>query len=167
MNKVNENHAADWSREHIIDWNPGKKLVRSIRDYQSAKGLFKTVKRKWAVLRHRFWSAVSGADIPLNSRLGGGFLLGHATGVVIHPDCKIGKNCLVQSCVTIGVNGSEDGLPTIGDNVEIGTGAKILGGVTIGDGARIGANAVVLQDVPPGYTAVGVPARLMPPKEKK
>jgi serine O-acetyltransferase len=116
--------------------------------------------RKIAVLRHRFWSAVTGADIPLGTRIGGGLLLPHPNGIVIHPDSTIGPNCLIFQQVTLGVG--VDGAPRIGGHVDIGTGAKILGGVTIGEHSKIGANAVVLTDVPKFATAVGIPARIIP-----
>ena len=112
------------------------------------------------VLRHRFWSVVTGADIPLNARIAPGLLLIHPNGIVINPSAMIGPNCLIFQQVTIGT-GPRPGVPTIGAHVDIGTGAKILGGVQIGDHAKIGANAVVVIDVPPGATAVGVPARVL------
>jgi serine O-acetyltransferase len=115
--------------------------------------------RKIAVLRHRFWSAVTGAEIPLGTRIGGGLLLPHPNGIVVHPDSTIGPNCLIFQQVTLG--GAEGGAPHIGGHVDIGTGAKILGGVTIGDHAKIGANAVVLRDVPAFATAVGIPAHIV------
>jgi len=144
----------DWSRERKRpgEWRPGKALLASIRDYQKYRGL----RRKLAVFRHRFWSAVSGADIPINSEIGGGLLIPHPNGIVIHPQARIGPNCLLFQQVTIGDAG---GVPTIGGHVDIGAGAKILGPIHIGDHARIGANAVVLSDVPAGATMVGIPAR--------
>jgi serine O-acetyltransferase len=86
--------------------------------------------------------------------------------VVIDGLVRMGKNCTVNPWVTIGLgNKRRPGFsfhgPVIGDNVYIGTGAKVLGAVTVGDNARIGANAVVLDDVPPGATAVGAPARII------
>jgi len=151
----------DWSRERTRagEWSPGKKLLASIRDYQQYRGL----RRKLAVLRHRFWSAVSGADIPINSQIGGGLLIPHPNGIVIHPDARIGPNCLLFQQVTIG---DANGLPTIGGHVDVGAGAKILGAIHIGDHARIGANAVVLADVPAGATVVGIPARLVEPRQQ-
>ncbi len=83
----------------------------------------------------------------------------HPNGIVIHPDSEIGPNCLLFQQVTLG--GGEDGAPRIGGHVDIGAGAKILGGVTIGPHAKIGANCVVLRDVPPGATAVGIPAKIL------
>ncbi len=108
-------------------------------------------------MRHRLWSIVTGADIPLNSQIGGGLLVPHPNGIVIHPHVKIGPNCLIFQQVTIGQRNG--GVPTIGGHVDIGAGAKILGPINIGDHAVIGANAVVLNDVPAGFTAVGIPAK--------
>ena len=156
---------ADWSRERTParGWQPGRSLLASIRAYQRHArrgGPVAGLARRVAVLRHRFWSAVSGADIPLNSQLGGGLLIPHPNGIVIHPDATIGVNCLIHQQVTIGVSGNR-GVPRIGGHVDIGAGAKILGGVVIGDHAKIGANAVVTRDVPAGATAVGIPARIV------
>jgi serine O-acetyltransferase len=118
--------------------------------------------RKLAVLRHRFWSAVTGADIPINSNLGGGLLLLHPNGIVIHPETRIGPNCLIFQQVTIGTRGS-NGVPVIGARVEIGAGAKILGPVSIGNNVVVGANAVVITDVPDNCMAIGVPAVIKQP----
>lgn len=115
---------------------------------------------KWAVLRHRFWSVVTGADIPLNSlTLPAAFCCRTPISVVIHPDASIGPNCLIFQQVTIGTRGP-GGAPTIAGHVDIGAGAKILGPVTIGEHAVIGANAVVLTDVPAHCMAVGIPAKI-------
>ncbi len=155
----------DWSREQCPwgRWDPSRRLLRTIRRYQKWHGrwgLFGALVRKLTVLEYRFWSVVCGAEIPINARIGGGLLLTHPNGVVIHPDAIIGPNCLIFQQVTIGI-GSTPGLPRIGAHVNIGAGAKILGGIVIGDRARIGANAVVLRDVPAGATAVGIPAQVI------
>lgn len=100
-----------------------------------------------------------GLDIVPGIPIGGGFYLPHTVGTVIMAR-QIGRNATLVSNVTIGMR-NEPAFPAIGDNVFIGAGARILGAVTIGDGASIGANAVVLTDVPPGATAVGVPARIL------
>jgi len=151
----------DWSREHkgTLSWDPSRSLLSAIRSYQkcaTSRNPFFVLVKRLAVLRHRFWSIVTGADIPLNSTIGGGLLLPHPNGIVIHPDAEIGPNCLIFQQVTVGNRGK--GVPVIGGHVDIGAGAKILGGITIGDHARIGANAVVLTDVPPRATATGIPA---------
>lgn len=157
---------ADWSREHkaTFEWLPSRSLLASIRDYQyfsiSSNIFSRIILRKIAILRHRFWSVITGADIPLNCQIGGGLLLPHPNGVVIHSEVKIGPNCLIFQQVTIGMKG-ELGLPVIGGHVDIGAGAKILGNVNIGNHACIGANAVVIQDVPAGKSAVGIPARII------
>lgn len=152
----------DWSRETCspFEWKPSRQLVRSIRGYQAARARgtwLGLVASKVAVLRHRFWSMVTGADIPLNSTIEGGFYIPHPNGIVVHPATRIGPNCLLFQQVTLGT-GPLPGTPVLGGHVEVGPGAKILGGVRIGDHARIGANAVVLNDVPRGAVAVGVPA---------
>ncbi len=155
---------ADWSREHLVRgrYEPGKRLLATIRRYQRFrrhKGLLPRIASLFQVLPYRFWSAVTGADIPLDAQIGGGLMIPHPNGIVIHPDAQIGPNCLIFQQVTIGA-GPVDGLPVIAGHVDIGAGAKIIGGVHIGEHARIGANAVVLEDVPPGATAVGIPARV-------
>lgn len=155
---------ADWTREKVVlgCYEPGKYLLSSIRRYQRLKsrnGMAARLAVPFQVLLHRFWSAVSGADIPLDSEIGGGLLIPHPNGIVIHPRAKIGPNCLIFQQVTIGA-GPEEGLPDIGGHVDIGAGAKIIGGVHIGAHARIGANAVVLEDIPVCSTAVGIPAKV-------
>lgn len=154
----------DWSREVPRRfWDPGRKLLRAIRHYQRCsgkRGPVAALARKCAVLRHRFWSVVTGADIPLNCNIGGGLLIPHPNGIVIHPEVRIGVNCLVFQQVTIGTRGP-GGTPEIDGHVDIGAGARILGPVKVGAHARIGANAVVVRDVPVGATAVGIPARIV------
>ena len=158
----------DWSREgkYFWSWHPSRSLLASVRAYdrwRDATRFDRVVLRRLAVLRHHFWSVVTGADIPLGCEIGGGLLLPHPNGIVVHPDARIGPNCLLFQQVTLGVGGAVPGVPTLGAYVDVGAGAKILGGVTIGAGAVVGANSVVLQDVPPGATAVGIPARILKP----
>ena len=155
----------DWSREvkRFWCWNPSRSLLATLRAYERstrAPGALRGLLRRWIVVRHGFWSAVTGADIPLGCRLGGGLLLPHPNGIVIHPDAVIGPNCLIFQQVTLGAGDS--GAPRLGGHVDVGAGAKILGNVSIGDHALIGANAVVLDDVPACATAVGVPAKSTP-----
>jgi serine O-acetyltransferase len=153
----------DWSREAkpFFAWQPNRSLLASLRSYEKwrlSNMPLSVFMRKIAVLRHRFWSAITGADIPLGTRIGGGLLLPHPNGIVIHPDVIIGPNCLIFQQVTLGTG--EQGPPRIGGHVDIGAGAKLLGGISVGDHSKIGANAVVLKDVPPFATAVGIPARI-------
>ncbi len=155
----------DWSREtkRRFAWDPPRALLASIRSYQrheKSRWPWHFVLQKFAVLRHRFWTIATGADIPLNSRIRGGLRIPHPNGIVIHPESEIGPNCMIMQQVTIGA-ASGSCVPRLGGNVLVGCGAKLLGGIRIGDNARIGANAVVLQDVPAGATAVGVPAHIL------
>ena len=136
--------------------------LRSYERWSTSKNPLSLLMRKIAVLRHRFWSAITGAEISLGTRIGGGLLLPHPNGIVIHPDVIIGPNCLIFQQVTLAVG--DRGAPRVGGHVDIGAGAKILGAVSLGDHSKIGANAVVLEDVPPFATAVGVPARITIPK---
>jgi serine O-acetyltransferase len=135
-------------------------LLLSIRRYQfwlARGGLVSRFCCKIAIVRYRFWSVVTGADIPLSCQIGGGLLVPHPNGIVIHPDTKIGVNCLIFHQVTLGSRSSE-GVPEIGGHVDIGAGAKILGPVKIGAHARIGANAVVIGNVEPHGVAIGYPS---------
>lgn len=154
----------DWRREQPRRfWDPGCKLVRAIRRYQQWQkrgSLGSLIISKFLVLPYRFWSIITGADIPLNCEIGGGLLIPHPNGIVIHPDVKIGVNCLIFQQVTIGTRDGP-GVPVIGGHVDIGAGAKVLGLIRVGPHARIGANAVVLTDVPTGALAVGIPARII------
>ena len=154
----------DWSRETpAVLWDPGRRLLLTIRRYQywrAKEGILATYIRRWIVLRHRFWSAVTGADIPLNCQIGGGLLIPHPNGIVVHPEAKIGVNCLVFQQVTIGYRDSKIA-PVVGGHVDIGAGAKILGAVTVGEHVKIGANSVVLHDLPAGCVAVGAPAKIV------
>jgi serine O-acetyltransferase len=103
-----------------------------------------------------------GIELPCEVDVGEGFRIDHQGGIVISGYAKIGKNCVVRNGVTIGLARVEDpAAPVIGDNVDIGAGAKLLGRITIGDNVKIGANAVVLSDIPSGSTAVGIPARVI------
>ena len=160
----------DWQREHLSygEWNPGKRLLSSIRDYQRWRdgGAWYSPLRSWAVLRHRFWSVATGADIPLSCFIAGGLRLPHPNGIVIHPEARLGPNCLILQQVTLGTLAT-GGTPVIGGHVDIGAGAKLLGPIVVGDHAVIGANAVVVSDVPAHHVAIGIPARCRPRYLKK
>lgn len=106
---------------------------------------------------------LTGIEIHPGATIGPRFFIDHGMGVVIGETAVIGHDVTMYQGVTLGGTGKQRGKrhPSIGDNVVIGVGAKILGDVHIGNGAKIGGGAVVLRDVPPGTTAVGVPARAM------
>lgn len=103
-----------------------------------------------------------GIELPYTAQIGRALTIEHQHGIVVHGSAIIGNRCFLRQGVTIG-NKTLDrpyDVATIGDDVNIGAGAKILGKVTIGDGAQIGANAVVVKDVPRGTIAVGIPAKI-------
>lgn len=158
----------DWARERprrLID--PSRRLLRAIRGWQSAhqgRGPLARLRRRWWGLQHLIWSVITGADIPVSTRIDGGLILPHPNGIVIHPNSRLGPNCLLFQQVTLGTRAGMRGAPQLGGHVDVGAGARILGPVRIGDHALIGANAVVLCDVPAGHRAVGVPARILPPE---
>ncbi|MFA5038382.1 MAG: serine O-acetyltransferase [Candidatus Omnitrophota bacterium] len=105
---------------------------------------------------------LTGIEIHPGARIGRGLFIDHGMGVVIGETSVVGKNVTLYQGVTLGGTGKEKGKrhPDIGDNVVVGTGAKILGNITIGENSYIGANAVVLRDVPPHSTVVGVPGHI-------
>ncbi len=105
----------------------------------------------------------TGIEIHPAAKIGKGLVIDHGMGVVIGETAEIGDDCTIYQGVTLGGTGKDTGKrhPTIGNNVLVGAGAKVLGPFTVGDNARIAANAVVLSAIPPNSTAVGVPARVV------
>ncbi len=104
-----------------------------------------------------------GIELPCETVLGRRFVIEHVGGIVISGDSVFGDDCVVRNGVTVGLRRrGHRGSPWIGDRVDIGAGAKVLGPIRIGNDVSIGANAVVLCDVPDGCVAVGVPARVIP-----
>ena len=103
--------------------------------------------------------AVTGVEIHPAARIGGEFFIDHGSGVVIGETAEIGERVTLYQGVTLGGTGFQRGKrhPTLGDNVTIGSGAKLLGPIAVGDGAKVGANTVVVEDVPPDSTVVGNP----------
>ena len=108
--------------------------------------------------------AVTGIEIHPGAQLGRRLFIDHGMGVVIGETAEVGDDVLLFHGVTLGGRSMRRGKrhPTVGDNVTVGAGAKILGPVAIGSGAQIGANAVVITDVPRDHVAVGIPARIRP-----
>ena len=106
---------------------------------------------------------ITGIEIHPGAKIGKGLLIDHGSGVVIGETAEIGDHCLLYQGCTLGGTGKDHGKrhPTLGNNVMVGAGAKILGPFKVGDNAKIAANAVVLKEVPPNSTAVGVPARIV------
>lgn len=111
----------------------------------------------------------TGIEIHPGAKIGKGLFIDHGMGVVIGETAIVADNVLLYQGVTLGGTGLRKGKrhPTIGNNVVIGTGAKVLGNITVGDNSYIGANAVVIKDVPPNSTVVGVPGRITKQDGKK
>jgi serine O-acetyltransferase len=129
-------------------------------------------------LAHRLWRSgwlwlarlvshgsrwLTGIEIHPGASIGRRFFIDHGMGVVIGETAEIGDDCTLYHGVTLGGTSWSKGKrhPTLGKGVVVGAGAKILGPITVGEGARIGSNAVVVKEVPPGATAIGIPARIV------
>lgn len=112
---------------------------------------------------------LTGIEIHPGAKIGKGLLIDHGSGVVIGETAVIGDNCLLYQGCTLGGTGKDQGKrhPTLGNNVMVGCGAKVLGPFTVGDNTKIAANAVVLESVPANCTAVGVPARIVKQNGKR
>jgi len=112
---------------------------------------------------------LTGIEIHPGAAIGRRFFIDHGMGVVIGETAQIGDDCTLYHGVTLGGTSWSKGKrhPTLGNGVVIGAGAKVLGPIVVGDGARIGSNAVVVKDVPPGATAVGIPARIILDEQDK
>lgn len=126
---------------------------------------------KLYVKKHYFWARLvsqrgarkTGIEIHPGAQIGKGFFIDHGNGVIIGETTIVGDNVTLYQGVTLGGTGKEQGKrhPTIGNNVMISAGAKVLGSFTIGDNSKIGAGSVVLEEVPPNSTVVGVPGRVV------
>ena len=125
----------------------------------------------WLYLHHRFFLArwisqhvrkKTGIEIHPGATIGRRLVIDHGMGIVIGETTEIGDDCLLYQGVTLGGTGKDQGKrhPTLGNNVMVGSGARVLGPFKVGDNARIAAGAVVLREVPPNCTAVGVPAHI-------
>jgi serine O-acetyltransferase len=108
----------------------------------------------------------TGAELPCEAQLGRRVRIDHPQGLVVSGDARLGDDVVLRNGVTIGLRrAGRRGSPVLGNRVDVGAGAKILGEIHIGDDSSIGANAVVLEDVPPASIAVGVPATIRPRKK--
>jgi serine O-acetyltransferase len=112
-----------------------------------------------------FSEILTGIELPCEVKLGRRFRIDHFGGIIISGDTVFGDDCVIRNGVTVGLRHTgHRGAPVIGNRVDIGAGAKVLGSIRIGDDVAIGANAVVITDVPSNSIAVGVPARIRPRK---
>lgn len=109
-----------------------------------------------------YWTRIwFSCEVDTGAEIGGGFYTPHPLGIIIGAGVIIGENVAILQRATLGRAGTNHIYPQIGNGVEIGSGAAVLGAIKIGDGVRIGANSVVLRDVPAGAVAVGAPARII------
>jgi len=114
-------------------------------------------------LLFKFIQIVTGIELPCEVEIGRNFVIDHFGGIIISGYAKFGDNCRIRNGVVVGLRRVEEKCaPIIGNDVDIGAGAKLLGPIRIGNNVLIGANAVVLCDVPDNSVAAGVPARIMP-----
>jgi serine O-acetyltransferase len=116
---------------------------------------------------YRYTETLLGIGIPKSVRIGPGLRIWHFGNIFIHTKVVIGSNCTLRQGVTIGNRYNDDRVPVVGDNVEFGAYAQVLGDIRIGNNCKIGAMSVVLCDVPDGATAIGIPARIVPARENR
>ena len=157
---VKERDPAARSSLEILLLYPG---LRAIRMHRRANWFYK--RKMFFIARYISQRAVkkTGIEIHPAAKIGDRFFIDHGTGVVIGETAEIGNDVTIYQGVTLGGTGKDTGKrhPTIGNNVMIGAGAKVLGPFKIGDNSNIAAGAVVLDEIPPNCTAVGVPAKII------
>ena len=162
----------------VKDRDPAIKTPGEIFLYPSFRAIIRYRVAHWLFLRKHFFMArwysqrtvrKTGIEIHPGATIGKGLFIDHGNGVVIGETAIIGDNVTLYQGVTLGGTGKEQGKrhPTIGNNVMISAGAKILGSFTIGENSKIGAGSVVLQEVPPNSTVVGVPGRVVKQNNRK
>lgn len=174
-----ENFCSDRFFPYILqDWDSNRgdlriQLILALFRYGSRKRNRNNRSPLHMVYRklYRFISEwIFGMEIPLSVHVGPRLRIRHGYGLVLHSQTRIGSDCILRQGVTLGIrskNGAENGAgvaPIVGDGVEFGSGSQVLGYIEIGDGALIGSGAVVLTPVPSRGTAVGNPARIIPPR---
>ena len=158
--------------EVIRDRDPAMKSKWEVFLYPSFKALWYYRRSHKLYLKGEFLKArrlsqkaahKTGIEIHPGAQIGKGFFIDHGFGVVIGETTIIGDNVTLYQGVTLGGTGKEQGKrhPTIGNNVMISTGAKVLGSITVGDNSKIGAGSVVIHDVPPNSTVVGIPGHVV------
>ena len=167
LNKVMENDPAARSKIEVFLLYPtiNALIAYRIAHYFYTKKLFFLARLISQISRF-----FTGIEIHPGAKIGRGLVIDHGMGVVIGETAEIGDDVLLYHGVTLGGTGKDKGKrhPTLGNNVVIGAGAKVLGPIYIGSNSKVGANSVVLKDVPEGATAVGIPAKnIIKIKEEK
>jgi len=142
---------------HAVFWHRLSHWLFKKKRYTLARYVSQTI---------RFWT---GIEIHPGAKIGKGLFIDHGMGVIIGETTEIGDNCTIYQGVTLGGTGKDIGKrhPTLGNNVLVGAGAKVLGPFKVGDNSKIAANAVVLSEVPDNCTCVGVPARIVKVNNKR
>lgn len=134
-------------------------LLRKCEYYRNTSKLKIYFNPLWILCKFRFRRLALKCGFTISENcFGPGLSIAHYGSIVVNSNARIGANCRIHSCVNIGASKTDDDVPTIGNNVYIGPGAKIFGKITIGDNTKIGANAVVNKNFQGGGTLVGVPA---------
>ncbi len=148
------------SRLEVIVCYPG---VHALLLHRIARGLHDLGIGFWPRLISHLGRFLTGIEIHPAAQIGSGVFIDHGMGVVIGETAIVGEGCTLYQGVTLGGTGKETGKrhPTLGRNVIVGAGAKVLGNIRIGDDARVGAGSVVLKDVPGDATVVGIPGRVV------
>lgn len=138
-------------------------VIHALIHYRIAHALYKRKFFFLARLISQCARFLTGIEIHPGAKIGKGLFIDHGMGVVIGETAEIGDNVVLYHGVTLGGTGKDKGKrhPTVGNNVMIGSGAKVLGPIYIGDNSKIGANSVVLKDVPPYSTVVGIPGKVV------
>lgn len=163
----------EWKEDVSQDWRANAGAAKSqviLVAFRQAHRWHEAPRRIWhpaAIAVYTFMvNWILGVELPPETQVGPALRLLHPQAIVINRETRIGARCIIRASTTLGNVGlagtSEAQCPWVGDDVEFGVGAIVIGPVQIGHGARIGAGAVVVKDVPPGAVAVGNPARLVP-----
>lgn len=137
--------------------------IKAVRSYRLANWCYRHNLKFLARMISQHSRHRTGIEIHPGATIGRRLVIDHGMGIVIGETAEIGDDCLIYHGVTLGGTGKDVGKrhPTIGNNVLIGTGAKVLGPIKVGDNSRIAANSVVLKEIPEDSTAVGIPARVV------
>ena len=136
---------------------------KALCGYRKAHAYWEKGYKRLAELISKRVRKQTNVEIHPGAQIGKGIFIDHGAGIVIGETTIIGDNCIIYQGVTLGGTGKQTGKrhPTLGEDVQVSAGAKILGNITIGDHSKIGANSVVIKDVPPYSTVVGVPGRVV------
>jgi putative colanic acid biosynthesis acetyltransferase WcaB len=161
-----------WRSDVFQDWEANQGAAKSkliMAAFRQAHRWLSRPARVWHPAASAVYTVivnwVLGVELPPETQVGPGLCLMHPQAIVINRDVRIGARCMIRASTTLGnklgADGADLGSPVVGDDVEFGVGAIVIGPVTVGSGARIGAGAVVVHDVPAGAVVVGNPARLV------